>query len=134
MKIYLCGPIQNRTTEDCTVWRNWATQMWPGETLDPLRRDYRGREHENIPQLVNEDLLDIDNSDGLLVYYDKPSVGSSMEVFYAHHVLKKPVVVWNNSDHVLSPWLLHHADHVTKRKYDALLTLHHLIVKNRHAR
>jgi hypothetical protein len=107
--------------------------MWPGETLDPLRRDYRGREHENIPQLVNADLLDIDSSDGLLVYYDRPSVGSSMEVFYAHHVLKKPVVVWNNSDHVLSPWLLHHADYVTTRNLQALLVLARLIVERKHA-
>jgi hypothetical protein len=42
-RIYLCGPIADRTNAQCAVWRDQARMLWyPGEVIDPLRRDYRG--------------------------------------------------------------------------------------------
>jgi nucleoside 2-deoxyribosyltransferase len=110
--IYLCGPINGRTTEDATNWRELAKTLWAGECLDPMRRDYRGRELEPgiAAEIVAGDIEDIQASHGVLVFFDKPSVGTSMEVFYAKHVLGKPVVVIDAGDKPLSPWLIHHSD------------------------
>lgn len=120
--IYLCGPINGRTTEDATSWRETVKDRWDGQCLDPMRRDYRGRELEPgiAAEIVAGDIEDIQNSDAVLVFFDKPSVGTAMEVFYAKHVLKKLVVVIDASDKPLSPWMLHHADHVTKHVSVAL--------------
>lgn len=126
--IYLCGPIQNRTDAQCVRWRELVKQTWVGKTLDPLRRDYRGRELDNPAQLVADDLQDIRDCDGVLVYFDGPSVGTSMEIFYAKHVLKKPVVVADmTKGATLSAWLVHHADVVRPDLMGALITMHHLL-------
>lgn len=127
--IYLCGPIQDRTDEECVQWRDLLTTIWPGNTLNPLRRDYRGRELENPGLLVRSDLEDIDNSDGLFVYFDRPSVGTSMEIFYAKACRKLPVVVLDRSPPgtVLSAWLVNHADLITREVSQATVAMYHLI-------
>jgi nucleoside 2-deoxyribosyltransferase len=120
--IYLCGPINGRTTEDATNWRELVKSRWNGKCLDPMRRDYRGRELEPgiAAEIVAGDIEDIQNSDAVLVFFDKPSVGTSMEIFYAKHVLGKPVVLIDAQDKPLSPWLLHHTDDQTKHISSAL--------------
>jgi nucleoside 2-deoxyribosyltransferase len=60
--------------------------------------------------IVNKDLADLSNSDGVIVYFDKPSVGTSMEVFFAHADLGIPVVVVNKSGKAVSPWLSYHSN------------------------
>jgi nucleoside 2-deoxyribosyltransferase len=127
--IYLCGPINGRTTADATGWREMVKQNWPHQTLDPMRRDYRGRELEPgiAARIVAGDIEDIQNSDAILVFFDKPSVGTAMEVFYAKHTLKKPVVVVNASDKPLSPWMIHHSDFVVDNVTGALQWLEHKI-------
>lgn len=123
--IYLCGPINGRTDADCKNWRESVTEQWPGAVLDPMRRDYRGRELEPgiAAEIVAGDIEDIQASDALLVYFDKPSVGTSMEVFYAKAVLGKQVVVIDATDKPLSPWLTHHSDAVVRTVTDALKAL-----------
>lgn len=123
--IYLCGPINGRTTEDATSWRETVKARWDGKCLDPMRRDYRGRELEPgiAAEIVAGDIEDIQASDAVLVFFDKPSVGTAMEVFYAKHVLGKLVVVIDASDKPLSPWMVHHADEVTKHVSVALATI-----------
>lgn len=125
--LYLCGPINGRTTEDATEWRELVKLYWPGQTLDPMRRDYRGRETEPgiAARIVAGDIEDIQNSDAILVFFDKPSVGTAMEVFYAKHSLKKPVVVVNASGKPLSPWMLHHSDFQTNNLAAAIYWLTH---------
>lgn len=111
LTIYLCGPINGRTDAECVSWREEAKKFWPGKCLDPMRRDYRGKELENLAQLVEDDLSDIRESHGLLVYFDRPSVGTSMEIFYAKRELKLPVVVVDTHGAGKSnPWLRHHCD------------------------
>jgi nucleoside 2-deoxyribosyltransferase len=132
--IYLCGPINGRTTEDATNWRELVKERWMGgggRCLDPMARDYRGRELEPgiAAEIVAGDIEDIQNSDAILVFFDKPSVGTAMEVFYAKHVLKKPVVVIDASDKPLSPWLLFHSDSQTKHVSVALATINMLLNK-----
>ncbi len=55
-----------------------------------------------------------------MVLFDKPSVGTSMEVFYAKHNLGKRVVIVDRQDKPLSPWLLHHSDAQFKSIREAL--------------
>lgn len=76
-----------------------------------MRRDYRGKEHESVNDIVELDKFDIAQSDALLVYFDKPSVGTSMEVLWAFE-RGKLVLVVNASDKPLSPWLLYHSHRV----------------------
>ena len=120
--IYLCGPINGRSDSDCRDWRERAKAEWPGLTLDPMRRDYRGRERECAAEIVEKDIADIEASHALLVYFDKPSVGTSMEIYIAK-TMGKPVVVIDASDKPLSPWLMYHVDHVVKTMADSLALL-----------
>ncbi len=84
MKVYLCGPIHGRTDEEIHNWRDYVTKYAKCETLDPTVRDYRGLEEGNYEDIVDLDKRDIRKSDMMLVYYDRPSVGTSMEIFFAH--------------------------------------------------
>lgn len=123
--IYLCGPINGRSDDDCTGWREAVKRLFPGNCVDPMARDYRGRELEPgiAAEIVAGDIEDIQTCDAILVFYDKPSVGASMEVFYAKHNLGKQVVVIDKSDKPLSPWLLHHSDVVVRTVNEALALL-----------
>lgn len=132
--IYLCGPIQNCTDAECKDWRAKAADAWPGVSLDPMRRDYRGRELENPAQLVADDLEDITNSDALIVWFDRPSVGTSMEIFFAAKILRIPVVVIDaRADRTgpLSVWLVYHATQIHTTLEGALGALEALMPKDR---
>ena len=111
--VYLCGPINGRTDADCRDWREAFKALWP-DCLDPMRRDYRGRELEPgiAAEIVHGDIVDIQHSAAMLVYFDKPSVGTAMEVFYMKHELGRHVIVIDASGKPLSPWLAHHADRI----------------------
>ena len=107
MKIYLCGPINGCTDEECKNWREAAKAVLP-DTLDPMRRDFRGREDDCVSEIVNGDKLDIMQCDGMLVNYDKPSVGTSMEILFAWEQRKFIIVVAKDGTNI-SPWLRYHA-------------------------
>jgi len=123
MKVYLCGPINGRSDDDCKGWREYAKERLP-DTLDPMDRDYRGRELEPgiAKEIVENDKLDIQQSDALLVFYDKPSVGTSMEVYMAHGMGKRIVLV-DKSGKPLSPWLMYHSHEVHKSLDEAIASL-----------
>lgn len=106
MKTYLCGPINGCTDEECRDWREFVKARLP-DTLDPMRRDYRGVEDEKFVEIVEGDIADIEESDILLVNYDRPSVGTSMEILLAHQ-RDKPVLVVCREDTKISPWLRYH--------------------------
>lgn len=109
MKVYLCGPINGRSDDDCRGWREEAKQLLP-DTLDPMRRDYRGKEATAYREIVELDKIDVASCDALLVYFDKPSVGTSMEMLWAWE-RGKLVVLVNKSTAPLSPWLVYHSHH-----------------------
>lgn len=114
---YLCGPINGCTDEEANEWRSKVKALWPGPTRDPMRRDYRGREAESVREIVELDKIDVASSDVLIVSYDKPSVGTSMEVIWAWE-RGKPVVVIHRPDVSLSPWLVYHS-HARVHDYGA---------------
>ncbi len=119
--LYLCGPINGCTTEECTNWRELVKSIWNGETLDPMRRDYRGKEDESVVDIVEFDKIDIMHSDALIVSYDKPSVGTSMEILYAFERGKIVVVVAAMGARI-SPWMRYHSHRITST-YDSAVQI-----------
>lgn len=122
MKIlYLCGPINGCTDDECKNWRSYVIENWEGQCIDPMVRDYRGREHDSFREIVELDKIDVSNADIVLVNYDKPSVGTSMEVLYAWERGKRVIVVCRKNSPI-SPWLRYHAHHIV-HSFDAALNL-----------
>lgn len=124
--IYLCGPINGCTDEECKDWRELVKTIWPGTCIDPMRRDYRGREHESRDEIVELDKIDVAKADALLVSCEKPSWGTAMEILYAWQI-GKPVVVVCPGEMVLSPWLAYHSHRVCHSYADAVETLKALL-------
>lgn len=120
MRIYLCGPINGCTDEECKDWRlHIKQQMGADLCIDPMRRDYRGREDQCVEEIVELDKIDVLQSTLVLVNYDRPSVGTSMEVLFAwmHH---KPIVVVCKPGTVISPWLHYHSNYIVNSFEDAI--------------
>lgn len=118
--IYLCGPIFGRSNADAIDWREEVKASSPWPTLDPMRRDYRGREVQLYREIVEGDLRDIGECWALLVYFDKPSVGTSMEIFNAYWIGKKVVVINASGDVRISPWLIFHSHAIVSSVADGL--------------
>lgn len=117
--IYLCGPINGCTDEECNNWREYVIDNYDGPTINPMRRDYRGREAESVHEIVELDKIDVTDADVILVMYDKPSVGTSMEVLYAFERGKMVVVVASTSAK-MSPWMVYHSHKISHSLDDAL--------------
>lgn len=89
-------------------WRECAKSLLAGRyrLLDPMRRKFVDREVDSANEIVEFDLLDVRNADIILVNYSRPSIGTSMEVFYASHVLGKFVVAFSPYEYrECSPWM-----------------------------
>lgn len=106
MTTYLCGGINGLSDADCRDWREVAKTQLVGATLDPMRRDYRGKEDDSVREIVEGDIADIRASDVVLVNATRASWGTAMEVFFAHSIGKR-VVAWVG-DARISPWLRYH--------------------------
>lgn len=108
-KIYLCGPIMDEHEGHARAWRDKAKKMLGRNfiLLDPMRRNFKDREVDSANEIVEFDLQDIRDADIVLVNYNKNSIGTSMEVFYASHNLKKFVVGFSPfSFKDSSPWMV----------------------------
>ncbi len=108
-KIYLSGPIMDEHPEAAMTWRERAKQGLGDhfELLDPMRRNFKDREVDSANEIVEFDLQDVRDADILLVNYNKPSIGTAMEVFYAAHDLGRFIVAFapfSFSD--CSPWMV----------------------------
>ena len=112
IKVYLCGPINGRTDVECNDWRAYAKQHLKANTLDPMRRDYRGRELGPgiADEIVAGDLEDVKACDVVLANCPKPSWGTAMEIRMAKAEYGKTVVVVLPEGTIPSPWLIHHSD------------------------
>jgi nucleoside 2-deoxyribosyltransferase len=118
VKIYLCGPINGCTDEEAAGWRDRVKKMYC-TAIDPMKRDYRGKEAECYREIVDLDKADIRRADVILVNYDKPSVGTSMEIFYAW-TIGKPIIVWCPPGAAISPWLRYHSTRIVNSMIDVI--------------
>lgn len=100
---YLCGGINGLSDADCRDWREVAKSLLKTATLDPMRRDYRGREDDSVKDIVLGDLVDIQKSHLVLANTTRPSWGTAMEI---HDAASRgiPVIAWGGGARV-SPWL-----------------------------
>jgi len=96
-KIYLCGPIMDEVEGHARAWRQIAQKKLKARfvLLDPMRRNFKDREVDSANEIVEFDLQDVRDADIVLVNYNKPSIGTAMEVFYAAHNLNKFVVAFS---------------------------------------
>ena len=107
--IYLSGPIMDEHAGAAREWRECAKSLLAGRyrLLDPMRRKFVDREVDSANEIVEFDLLDVRNADIILVNYSRPCIGTSMEVFYASHVLGKFVVAFSPYEYrECSPWMV----------------------------
>lgn len=119
-KVYLCGAINGCSDADAADWRCWFHSRGLGfYFVDPMSRDYRGRESDDYREIVDIDKRDIIASDIVLVMHKVPSVGSSMEILFAWSH-GKPVVVINESADSVSPWLRYHSTAIVASKEAAV--------------
>lgn len=120
MKIYLCGPINGCTDDECQTWREWFKKQESFfDFIDPMKRDYRGKEAEDYREIVELDKRDIRESDAMIVMYTRPTVGTCMEIHYAS-TIGIPIVVVDESNKPLSPWLRYHTTTIVQTKEAAL--------------
>ena len=107
--IYLCGPIMEEHGGVSREWRKLAIRKLGKQFrfLDPMRRNFKDREVDSANEIVEFDLQDIRNADLLLVNYNKASIGTAMEVFYAANDLGKFVVAFSPFEFKnCSPWMV----------------------------
>lgn len=114
MKVYLGGPINGCTDEEARGWRGEVKQLLARHSigyLDPMRRDYRGRELQPgvAVHIVENDKEDIRECDVLLMNCQRPSWGTAMEILYGYERAKRVLAVLPAGT-TPSPWLLHHAE------------------------
>lgn len=129
-KVYLAGPIHGKNDAECNGWRmaagSWL-QAKGFEVLDPMARDYRGAEDENVHEIVNGDLSDIDACLIVLVNANGPSWGTAMELVYAKSYGKRVVAFATHTNAPrISPWLRWH----THAIYESLQTALNGITEN----
>jgi len=107
--IYLSGPIMDEHLGNARSWREDAKALLKDNfrLLDPMRRQFVDRQVDSANEIVEFDLQDVKDADILLVNYNKASIGTSMEVFYAAHDLGKFVVAFSPFDFKdCSPWMV----------------------------
>jgi len=91
------------------TWRDIAKARLRDQfiLLDPMRRNFKDREVDSANEIVEFDLQDVRDADILLVNYNKPSIGTAMEVFFAAHDLGKFVVAFSPfAFRDCSPWMV----------------------------
>ncbi len=125
-KVYLSGPIMDEHAGEARAWRQIAKKTLEDSfaLLDPMRRNFRDREVDSSNEIVEFDLLDIKNADIILVNYNKPSIGTSMEVFHASHNLGKFVIAFSPFSFVnCSPWMVKYCTKILPTLEEACLYL-----------
>lgn len=106
--IYLCGAINGCTDSEAKDWREKVKRQlgYSYQFLDPMRRDYRGREDDCVDEIVYGDYADIAQSDIILAAADRPSWGTAMEIHHAFGIGKRVISVCEGR---VSPWLRKHS-------------------------
>lgn len=117
MKFYLGGPINGCTDEEAHGWREEVKTLLAehGHTwLDPMDRDYRGREMEPgyAQMIVQGDKDDIYACDAVIANSPKPSYGTAMEIVYAYEMGVTVYVILPDDGKEPSPWIKFHCKEI----------------------
>jgi len=134
-KIYLCGPIMDENEGVARTWRELALAKLSQNfiMLDPMRRDFKDREVDSANEIVEFDLQDVREADIVLVNYNKASVGTSMEVFYAANDLGKFVVAFSPFEYKdCNPWMVRFCTKILPSLEDSIEYINkHFVVQHR---
>ena len=114
LKVYLAGPINGCTDEECKAWRAEARRLLEPihAVIDPMDFDCRGQESEMAGEIVKHDLERLDEADLVLVNAERPSWGTAMELVYARQGGKPAIAFAGFSIGEASPWLRGHTSKV----------------------
>lgn len=121
VKIYLAGPINGKSDDDCKSWRGDAIVAIEGAghtVSDPMARDYRGAEDSLFDEIVLTDKREIDSCDAILVNANEPSWGTAMEIMHGY-VQGKTIAAFCEHASV-SPWLRFHSTVIFRGLGDAV--------------
>jgi nucleoside 2-deoxyribosyltransferase len=101
--------------------------------LDPMRRDFKDREVDSANEIVEFDLQDVREADIILVNYNKASVGTSMEVFYAANDLGKFVVAFSPFEYKdCNPWMVRFCTKILPSLEDSIEYINkHFVVQHK---
>ena len=111
MKVYLSGPINGCSDEECKSWREQAKSMFSDRItiIDPMDRDYRGLEDMvDDSEIVEADKHDLASCDAVLVGYTRESTGTAMEVLLAYQQEIPVILLPLERRAGISPWILYH--------------------------
>ena len=120
--IYMSGPIMDVHAGEAREWRAAASRRLGQHfrLLDPMRRNFKDREVDSSNEIVEFDLQDVRDADIILVNYNKPSIGTAMEVFHASHNLGKFVVTFSPFEFKdCSPWMVRFSTKILPSLEDA---------------
>jgi len=120
--IYLSGPIMDEHEGYARMWREEAKKLLQDKfrLLDPMRRKFVDRQVDSSNEIVEFDLQDVRDADIILVNYNKPSIGTAMEVFYAAHNQGKFVVTFSPFEFEdCSPWMVRFSTKILHSLEDA---------------
>jgi hypothetical protein len=112
--VYLAGPIAGCTDDECKSWREYVKTKLSDhvDILDPMSRDYRGKEDECVKEIVEGDKEDIESSHFLIVNYPYPSAGTCMETLFAWERYSYIILVVPKNGGKISPWMKYHSQFI----------------------
>ena len=120
--IYLSGPIMDEHEGSAREWRNTAKGLLKDSfrILDPMRRKFVDRQVDSANEIVEFDPQDVRDADIILVNYNKASIGTAMEIFYAAHDQGKFVITFSPfSFRDCSPWIVRFSTKILPSLEDA---------------
>jgi nucleoside 2-deoxyribosyltransferase len=115
-RVYLAGPINGTSDSEANAWRSEVKKHF--SCVDPMDRDYRSVEDQNVAAIVDGDKDDIESCDVVLANCWKPSPGTSMEIIFAW--FSEIPVVTVVPEGPVSPWIRYHSTAVVRDLADAI--------------
>ena len=145
-KIYLCGPILSRTTEEANHWRHQAInelqnithveetgnlketplqERYKFQCLDPMRRQFSDKDMLGMNEIVQMDKEDVKDADIILVNYNTARqkttlCGTAMEIYLAWTLGKYIVCFTDLPKEEWSPWMIYHSTRICKSFTEAI--------------
>lgn len=119
IKVYTCGAMKNKTTEEAMAWRNELENCLNMSGVvtsvfkPPKFYNYDNLKHQSEAEIKEFELAKLRESDVLVVELDgiESSVGSCMELGYANamndfgnkHIF---IIAYNNTGKNVHPWVI----------------------------